>query len=731
MEGPPTKRARLSMACNQCRRRKVKCDAEYPKCRNCRMRSDECITEDPRRPGVGITREWIEGSTQQPPLDQARDCNLSEATGHQSPELPTQPSPAPTAPSVRVGPFCETPGISPVHQPHEMAFNLDQSSNRIKMMGGSSSQTLAKSLDVYFKSAHVKPLSNHFTHSMRHVEEWSLPTTLSWPLLPEISRCEMYMTVFFSRVHILYPLLDIDQTKNQIRRFARLQDLKAIPPEQISILACAYVIISLGADEKAQRITADGEKYLKAATGLLSHILLMPYLSSLQCLILLTIAFRGRNKDGVAWQFLGMAIRIAQSLGIHRFSSVQPSSQHGIQTKYQQLFHARVWGICCCLEKTMELETGRPSAITTVDTDQMMGPEQRAPGHDFLQWYMGLAKYQGQISQHIYGHRFGVRSTRQILMDTGKLDAALLSWVNQIPQEFRPGTDLFCSNEEFHIASFLSMQYNQAMIALHRAALIAPSQPFEQEVSNHCSDQPSQYRLKKGESICVNSARSIARLSIELADRGAHSIVCPIGSSLLACIVLGIYLMKNTSSRLQAADVETLKACAELTSEQYLKSGMDTRFCEVPIAIYEQVHAHYNKSVSNNNRVAAHEKDQDGTNTSLRNGGRQVDNPIHAPPSYIESTLRYNARINQEARELQHQQYGVSTVNATAEVDRNLSIGDENQFFPGLDKPMEDSVPFMGLNIEDLWNWMGASDPGEVFSWGNSSSNFEGNADNL
>jgi hypothetical protein len=46
-----SKPIRLALACNQCRKRKVRCDAQQPKCRNCSLRGDICETSDPRKPG--------------------------------------------------------------------------------------------------------------------------------------------------------------------------------------------------------------------------------------------------------------------------------------------------------------------------------------------------------------------------------------------------------------------------------------------------------------------------------------------------------------------------------------------------------------------------------------------------------------------------------------------------------------------------------------------------------
>lgn len=50
---------RLALACNQCRKRKVRCDAQHPKCRNCSIRGDVCETSDPRKPGnFPAVRRW-------------------------------------------------------------------------------------------------------------------------------------------------------------------------------------------------------------------------------------------------------------------------------------------------------------------------------------------------------------------------------------------------------------------------------------------------------------------------------------------------------------------------------------------------------------------------------------------------------------------------------------------------------------------------------------------------
>jgi hypothetical protein len=346
--------------------------------------------------------------------------------------------------------------------------------------------------------------------------------------------------------------------------------------------------------------------------------------------------------------------------------------------------------------------------IVHVDRDHMMGPDQRPPGHDFLQWSMELAKFQGQISQHIYGHRPGTRSAKQLLLDTAKLDSLLLRWANEVPIEFRPGADLFCSIEYFHIAAQLSIQYYQALIALHRAALIAPLASFEAEVSEHCANDPARFRLKKGESICVNSARSIARLTIELADRKIHSRILSVGPPLLACVVLAIYLVK-TSSRLQAADLELLKACAELTSEQCLNSDMDPRFAEGPVAIYKQVLAHFDgASPKNASKSNTNEKGQNATPT------------VPGPPQSSPFESRTNVLPYQQTPPRHARESDVRPSSQTPTLDMSAPFPapfpHANASFdkpfnamgtvPDGDQVSDPEVPFTGLGVEDLWNWM-------------------------
>lgn len=82
---PRSKRGRLSLACTQCRKRKVRCDATTPKCRNCVLRGDECTTFDPRRPNAVAVRKWPHKSSQSTSTLSPVERRASIVSQHSSP----------------------------------------------------------------------------------------------------------------------------------------------------------------------------------------------------------------------------------------------------------------------------------------------------------------------------------------------------------------------------------------------------------------------------------------------------------------------------------------------------------------------------------------------------------------------------------------------------------------------------------------------------------------------
>lgn len=365
-----------------------------------------------------------------------------------------------------------------------------------------------------------------------------------------------------------------------------------------------FSILAIGADETAGFATDFGNSYIEAAYSLYGHLIANPYLSSVQSLILLGFSLRGKSKDGQCWQLTGQAIRIAHSIGLHRHISSRsrqanrgfPETSASDHSSTETLsLEARVWWSCYAIERLMELETGRPSALTEQEIDQInfsqpqnLGDTVTGPLHLFVLW-VSLARIMGQISEHLYHRR--ISDSWQLLYETGRLDQLLLEWVKTVPEGIKPGHELVhlgpdtedteSGHQHQHIAAFLSLQYYQAQITLFRASLAFPTQKYLEEIRTRNATRrlPSYLRLLQSQNLSIAAARSMARQVLDIADHVVSSkhLFAPT-QPFLAAVVLGLNILKNPGKRMIRSDVELLVGTTEYIEVFYRKTGQSTEF---------------------------------------------------------------------------------------------------------------------------------------------------------
>lgn len=257
---------------------------------------------------------------------------------------------------------------------------------------------------------------------------------------------------------------------------------------------------------------------------------------------------------------------------------------------------ARVWWSCYAIERLMELETGRPSALTEQEFDQINfeqpqnsdGDSVLGPPHLFILW-VSLARIMGQISEHLYHRR--ISDSWQLLYETGRLGQLLLEWVKTVPEVIKPGHELVhlgpdaedaeSGHQHQHIAAFLSLQYYQAQITLFRASLAFPTQKYLEETRTRNATRrlPSYVRLLQSQNLSIAAARSMARQVLEIADHVVSSrhLFAPT-QPFLAAVVLGLNILKNPGKRMIRSDVELLVGTTEYMEMFYRKTGQSAEF---------------------------------------------------------------------------------------------------------------------------------------------------------
>ncbi|KAL1893528.1 hypothetical protein Sste5346_006357 [Sporothrix stenoceras] len=382
---------------------------------------------------------------------------------------------------------------------------------------------------------------------------------------------DRYLDVFLLRIHPMFPIIDRQSFSTGV---GQLRDGQA---SDYSLLASTYTVCSLAADEEAGGVSEDGTRFLEAAYVLYAHIVARPSLSSVQALLLLTIALRNRNKDAASWGSLGQAIRLAHAINLQR------DDGNGNKDPESELASC-VWWSTYILERTMELETGRPSAIRDEECDRPP-PSLVREGFDYFGALIRLAQLKTRAIHLLYSGRGATRRNRPIkdlLFEMGHLDRALLDWADTFPESVRPGRDIFCGSDELPLATYVALQYHQTMIALHRPALMSAPGFLRNRINTYCAGTPIRDRLHFSLCIGAASARSIFKATNDLLMYspvpGRITRLVTADQILLAVLVLGIYVAKVPMSRLNRSDLALVDTFGELVEDEYRLGGHNPEF---------------------------------------------------------------------------------------------------------------------------------------------------------
>jgi len=308
---------------------------------------------------------------------------------------------------------------------------------------------MAHWLDLFFmKRSYWRPIYPFFQQGLAYSIEVPLPFLNSLPSLPPASKAAEHLSAFFSQIYPIYPIIDRRSLERSIETLGPKleQGQQRFAPTDYPALACLYAVFSIAADELEGRPTSSGAAYLEGAYSLYAHLVAQPYVTSVQALLLLAIVLRHRNKDGASLGTLGQAIRIAQSIGLHQYMSPtniigSNSRDSNMDVSHVTELHSRIWWTAYILERAMELETGRPSAIRDSECDQVrptrvVNHQHRALSFDYFGSLIQLAEIQTQIIDLFYTSKQR-RETKELLREMGRLDRALLDWAARFPEEIR------------------------------------------------------------------------------------------------------------------------------------------------------------------------------------------------------------------------------------------------------------------------------------------------------
>ncbi|EMD91713.1 hypothetical protein COCC4DRAFT_160926 [Bipolaris maydis ATCC 48331] len=447
---PRAKRNRyISIACNECKRRKIKCNGQTP-CQRCGNLNLDCQYSPNCCNNFKESEEFKQMSAHISSLQQQVDDlfhNISALRSQvevhsngsmgtpftqdyqQTPMLPPHPSRSQSKSSNKHRRF---------HGPTSNAFNVSVARSSLKTMGINPGEeeddedllTREETPEESPPAANAMPPKRRFHADKDPI--WAISKSDALRLLH----------VWRDEVAAMYPILDVDKllrytellftfveaaTRSGFMQRA-LPGSDAMMDEQIStlklVLATTLVIEGRGKDPLA-------EKLFTNVHGIVEKSLSEPAsLHNINLLVLVAMYHFHHDEEGLAWRISGLASRQCLELGLHRrdtYATLFPNPE-------DQASAIRMFWTIYVLDRRWSFGTGMPFALQDADIDNVPKPPS---SHESGQYLHAMISY-SIISSKVWKSITDVGQQDKINKeDISFLDFQVLNWHRTIPDCLR------------------------------------------------------------------------------------------------------------------------------------------------------------------------------------------------------------------------------------------------------------------------------------------------------
>ncbi|EGO26654.1 hypothetical protein SERLADRAFT_414597 [Serpula lacrymans var. lacrymans S7.9] len=287
-----------------------------------------------------------------------------------------------------------------------------------------------------------------------------------------------------------------------------------------------------------------GDEYLNSAKVILDSTYASSRPSTCQALLLMGYREIGIGAMAQAWVYTGMAVRMAQDLGMHRSADGWARVGLGgrLFSEWELQERRRIWYACVILDKYVSTYIGRPLAIFEKDFDTQLPsdsePEELelwsphssppidtntrrplspsnarsaspVPGH-VLSCFNASATLSGLLSMIVQAI-YAIRPTSSRHAESLYLEGLLDKWYLELPEHlrFEPGSNKSPSPAP-HVLT-LHMQYWCTNLLLHRPFIRQVYLPHRHKAET-VDDADVRATSKRNYELCVGAANHIASI---------------------------------------------------------------------------------------------------------------------------------------------------------------------------------------------------------------------------
>ncbi|KAJ4472260.1 putative fungal-specific transcription factor [Lentinula aciculospora] len=594
-------RRRVWRACENCRRKKIKCDGCEPTCSQCAASASPCTwlqTKD----RAALSRHYVQElearllhmeslfSQIAPVLEQfgvsgVDTANASSVNG--SVILP----PEIAAPALEIlhsiAPRDTQQSTSiPIKVEDDVSESLGQLAldehGHMRWIGGSSTMSLIQS----FKSLTTSPL-----HRISPMEEDPLApypsaNNLYFPAsvffgkvralpgpeeveYPERDLADKLVNAYFSRFHFLMPVIDKPSFLQQYHNIMNNQQNHALVREETAFISLIFAVFACAANIVQDDRLAMNGRTDEGGMGMVYYerSLILQYISHantqtahVQCFILLSSFLCSVNCLPQAWILVGQAVRTGQDLGLHRSPRRLVLSPIEIETR------RKIWWGVYTLDRMLAVALGRPLGINDSDCDVEYPID--VDDDDLPEYYSGSPMVKNntslmtgiialiklyQIGGRVLRDVYAIENCKDNLEPERKaelqrtvelLDNELTQWCDDLPLVFKSEPT---TNEQVSMGAVLCSHYYSVLTTLHRNML-----PVKR-------DQPV---AAKSTAKAVSSARSCIRLAPSMKNvvPPSHHLAFFIQHLFSSAVILLLYAMHSTEPRAASIAMEEAKS---------------------------------------------------------------------------------------------------------------------------------------------------------------------------
>jgi hypothetical protein len=305
-------------------------------------------------------------------------------------------------------------------------------------------------------------------------------------VLPSRKTADGLLGVYWSLVHPLYPFLHRAETEAIYHKLWTGEG-----KDDDMDLCLLNILLALSSQLKEdvkpnQRQANANVFFLRAREFLYNDFWEGGSIRTVQCLLLMGQYLQSTNDPQRCWMVVGLAVRLAQSLGLHLEETLSR-----LQSIREQELVKKVWGGCVLMDRAVCMTLGRPGMISRANavglpaplcideeylTDEMQ-PDEMQQKHSpsimaFLEKSLPLYEIVNEILVAIYNPLVKARNKNSydlyfggpIIKPQGQsnnnvyqlenatvfqLDAALTEWTKSLPEHLHPSYTLIQENPTF------------------------------------------------------------------------------------------------------------------------------------------------------------------------------------------------------------------------------------------------------------------------------------------